>query len=667
MKKLCASGLVFVVLSSMIYPAIAENITIDSWTISYEGTDADNINRENNFAELTDEHCYEGEYALYIKCPDGLGNASIVVKNKINEELPAGVYEMSFYAKGSFSSKYAKAGLGDSLQYNIKSDFTVSSESYEGADGKNWKKYTKSVEYNGGSDELCFVFEGYTTGWVIDNVSITDENGIEYVKNPSFESLSETVDSEYNSAEYDPMNFMAIPFSGGLAVTWRNPSTKNLKKMELYNITNNKAVLLSDSFDNTPSTINTYKAGKLTNGANYQYKLHISYRDGTEKEYFTYGTPSANDVQYSPWSVTLQKGNDFGYSPISVSIDATEKHEGDASMKIISNYKSGSNVYALLGRNINVEIGEDYILTFWAKAINSNTTLQITNNWNLLDGNTSREPVNLRGTYDWQQFTVHIKSISTSPVKFFFVVNNSCDSMWLDDFSLMKEEDGSPTGEELFTDGGFEDNYSPESLGVVKGLSAESGDEAVNISWSGTESADSVKLYEKTEEGYCFRGYIHPSMMSITIGNLTNEAEHTFALSCVDKYGNEGELTEVSAYVSAPDFKIYETKLYKGKNEVTAVDYGVFTVETRIRNNRIDEDVPVCQITALYKGNILKKFVRTETNAAKLAPTEISTKIKTDIEIPEEEHSQYHIEVFLWNSKSGMMSLRDHTEFEQTE
>jgi len=667
-KKIFAIINTIALVCMMFQPVMAEDITIEKWNITYAGSGAESIERENNYAGMIDNYYFDGAYALVVKYPDCVEDGRIVVENEMTEELAAGTYTMSFYARGSVSANYTTAGIGESFQYNINADNWTIESNIPGADTKNWKKYSKTIEYTGGSDKLCFIFRGWTNGWDIDCVSLTDESGKEYVQNPSFEEISETIVSEYESAAYDPVNLIATPISGGLAISWKNPSTKNLKSMELYDITSGETVLVGDEFDNTPEAYNTCKITKLSNSSVYQYKLHISYRDGTQTEYFTYGIPSANDKQFSPWGITISKTSEQGFSPMEYSIDTKEVYEGNASLKVVSNIKGGmGNVFALFTQKVAVEPGADYRLSFMAKAINNKADLKITNSWNLLDGNTKQEVTNFKGTYDWKEFRVDIKEASSNSINFFFNLGSAFDGIWFDNFSLVKIENDEAAGDNLIKSPGFEELYSQSNIGTVGGLSAAGGDEKLNISWKSASGASKIKIYQLMEEGFCPRGYIHPSFTSVTVENLLNDAEHSFAFACVDEFGKEGEASEVTANTIAPDFKISEPKLYSGKTEVEELSFGTYTVETKVRNNKIDEAVPVTQMAALYKGKILKKLVSSSAMAEKLEPGDISLTLKTTIEIPEENYKDYHIEVFVWDSKSGMKSLYDYKKIEQVQ
>ncbi len=668
MKKILAFINVLALISMMGKPILAADIAIESWTISYVGSGAEDINREKNFAALTDEYYFEDTYAMVIKYPDCVTDGTILVENDISSELPAGTYTMSFYARGSVSANYTTAGIGEGYQYNINADNWTVESSIPGADTRNWKKYSKEIEYGGGNDKLCFIFKGWTNGWDIDNISLVDENGTEYVQNGGFESVSETIVSEYDSATYDPVNFIASPFSGGVAISWKNPSTANLKDIKLYDVTSGEDVLLSEDFSNEPSDFNTYKMTKLTNGGVYQYKLYLSYRDGTESEYFAFGLPSATDKQYTPWGITMSRGA-IGYAPLEISVDAKEKYEGNASFKFVSNIKGTiSNVFVLVTQNVPVEQGADYKLTFMAKAENNKSSMRISNNWKNLDGNSSQDLSGFKGTYDWKEFVIDIKEISTARISFFFTLDSSFDGVWLDNFSLKKVENGETVGDNLMKTPGFEELYTEPELGTIGGLKAEGGDESITLSWGTTGGGSKIKLYQLMEEGYCSRGYIHPTITNATFNKLANDVEHTFAVAPVDAFGNEGELTEVSGYTVAPEFKVNAPKLHIGNSEVYGIQSGgTYKVETKVRNNKLDEAVPVTQLVALYKGNILKKLVSTSVLAEKLETGDISTSLKTNIDIPEEDYSEYHIEVFLWNSKEGMKSLYDFVTFGQAE
>ena len=469
----------------------------------------------------------------------------------------------------------------------------------------------------------------------------------------------------YDSATYDPINFMTSPFSGGLAVGWKNPPSNNIKKIELYDISSGEDVLLSDSFNTEESMVNHYKITKLTNGQLYQYKVHFSYIDGTETEFFTFGTPQSADKQLSPWSITLNKGNDYGYSAIDYNIDVNEKHTGNASLKVTSNIVKASNVYGILSRTFDVEVGANYQFKFWAKAINNNSSLEITNNWNLLDGNKNREVADFKGTYDWKEFVIDIKETSTANIKFLLLMKDVSESVWFDDFSLVKMEEGQPVGENIFTDGDFENFYVQPNIGKVNGLSGVGGDESVKLTWKSTSGANKIKVYQVIDGVKYSRGYISSAVTDLTITNLANDTEHTFALAGVDEIGNEGEASEVTVRTIAPDFKIYEPKLYKRTGEETStLSNGRYEVRTEVRNNKSDAAIPVIQMVALYKGNVLISLKSESVMAEKGVPVILGTG-KT-VTIPLTDYEQYHIEVFLWDSKDGMKSLYDFATFGQT-
>ena len=128
---------------------------------------------------------------------------------------------------------------------------------------------------------------------------------------------------------------------------------------------------------------------------------------------------------------------------------------------------------------------------------------------------------------------------------------------------------------------------------------------------------------------------------------------------------NEGEASEVTVRTIAPDFKIYEPKLYKRTGEETStLINGRYEVRTEVRNNKSDAAIPVIQMVALYKGNVLISLKSESVMAEKGVPVILGTG-KT-VTIPLTDYEQYHIEVFLWDSKDGMKSLYDFATFGQT-
>lgn len=166
--------------------------------------------------------------------------------------------------------------------------------------------------------------------------------------------------------------------------------------------------------------------------------------------------------------------------------------------------------------------------------------------------------------------------------------------------------------------------------------------------------------------GYLYFGF------EANFAHVTDRAEIKFLFDDIYMYEEGSDVNlidnasfeDISVDPNVPEFEINAPILYKGNAKVDAIDYGTYKVQTKVRNNKLQETVPVMQMVALYKGNILKKLVTAETVAEKLEASDASTVLECTIEVPSEDSEQYHLEVFIWDSKAGMNSLYDFATFE---
>lgn len=645
----------------------ASSVSMDNWEISYTGG-ADSLDRSRNFIELSNTYYFEGETSAAIKNPDAVSDGALELSNTLLEAVVPGTYTVSFYISGTFSKKYIYVKIGDFSSLvtpNDPSDWTVTNET--GADGKTWYKYTQTIDYaSEAADKMIFSFAGYTNGCRLDNVSLIKEaTGEELVQNPGFEDMSENLESDYNSAEYDPVNVMAFPFSGGLAIGWKNPSTSNLKKIELYEIKNGEEIFISDEFDTTPQEYVAHKITKLTDGNIYQYKVRFSYYDGAVVEYFTFGSPSSNNFSTTGWSSDRSKG-ELGYCPTSFMLDSNESYDGEVSLKYVANIKNTiANVFGMLIKGVgNLEQGENYRLSFWMKADNNRSDVFVYNNWAKLDGNSSESVPGVKGTYDWKEFNIDITESTVKSLNLFFVIPSGCDALWFDNFSLYKMVDGERTGDNLMSNGSFEDAATEDRPDAVKNLKAVGGDETVKLSWTTPGGITRTRIYELTAEGYIPRGYVSGSVSEAVFTNLHNDMEYSFGVTTVDSTYKESEMQTVDVMTVSPDFKVYAPEITVGTKDADVLEPGnTYTVITKVKNYRIEEPVPVTQMVALYRGDVLVGLKSQSKEIKKAEQGAVPVSLKSTVTVPDD-GEQYHLEIFTWDSKQGMKSLYNTVLFE---
>lgn len=159
-----------------------ENLTLSDTT--RVNSDADNC-----YARITDDEKYEGSYSLHLYTA---GDWLEIAQN-YTQALAPGRYTLTWYAKGSGRIWfYSNWGTEWAASHSVDSVVDM---------GDGWKKYTRALNIDGNGDTSFLFHSDGAVDQYLDGISLTDENGTNYIIDGGFEEVTvagggDTVDYE---------------------------------------------------------------------------------------------------------------------------------------------------------------------------------------------------------------------------------------------------------------------------------------------------------------------------------------------------------------------------------------------------------------------------------------------------------------------------------------
>ena len=166
---------------------------------------------------------------------------------------------------------------------------------------------------------------------------------------------------------------MVSNFNKGLLLSWKNPSSKTLNGIKVYDITDGENTFITSDFSLTPSSYVHYPINGLTVGKDYQYRVIYSFSDRKDTVYYLTGKtieinePSGNENKnltvtsgaktFGKWSVDIKNQSYKGASsatpvyekrqPFKYMLDAKNTANGSgASLKLEGAAADGENTTA---------------------------------------------------------------------------------------------------------------------------------------------------------------------------------------------------------------------------------------------------------------------------------------------------------------------------------
>ncbi|MBP3359973.1 MAG: fibronectin type III domain-containing protein [Clostridia bacterium] len=667
MKKIFIS---IVIVSAVLARMMCINVIAEDygWKTRYAGDI--NSDRSEFYAKFGDNGpVFDGDRALYAKYPASKADGLYAEARCDIESMPDGNYTVEFYYKGGrLTSGTDKINIVISGQEYIPGDFTR--ENAVSPNGDSWYKYSMVLENYTSCDNnyIAFRFNGPINDEVaIDAVSVKDEEGSEMLFDGGFEYAGGNgfaSDEPYNTTPYQANDLMAS--YGGLSLTWKNPSSTELNKISVYDITDGEEILLTDELPITPEEAVFYQPGNLQAGMSHNYKIVFSY--DTKEDYVYYmsashgsGTETVRNFG-SAWNVQIYY-YEGGIGPAYTVMDEAEKYSGKQSLKLISN----------INRNY-IELKENcYVRPYQYPALEPYTRYRM--NVMVKSENLGSDGFCMRAGWGGANKSFQLSSSDWTLHEFEFETgadpseNNNiqitlsapCTAVWLDDWTLYKlDADGNTEGENLILDSGFEEYEVSHETGTVDNLSADDVTEnSARIEWESNGANSKVNIYQKVFDKYEYRGFMNSNITSVELTNLTAGREYTYMIVPQNEDGIEGQGREITFVTKSVPYIIGDTKMYVGNEETDMISgAGDYRIVTEVQNLEYSDGMPYTQLAAVYKDNALVSLAEKAEIIKQTDKGAAFKRVISTVSIPDNDDG-YTIEVFIFDSLKNRNILRD--------
>lgn len=389
----------------------------------------------NRYLDLNE--AYEGKSSLKI-----VSNYNAVSYARMVREIggldSAKTYQVSFWAKLDNN-----AAANASFQAGTKTiRYTDDWAAIAGITGSNqgWKKYTYSFS---GKTKFFFsiIFETQGVLW-LDSVALYEmAEGV-----PVGSNLISDGGFEVNS---QISHEMAVNRSGSVSISWQNPVQGLIKGIDILD-ENGEKLTLENEPELTAGAYTQALISGLQMNKEYNYTILIDMANGqpiSKKITFVpmgdYNYTTQNGIKMLDLSKIKVEG---GLKSIGVYINPEAKKNGEYGLMIKSNTKTMTSI---LFDAIQIDSTKNYRASTWIKVADKSGNVWLSNDWGARTQVTDTE---------WKKYTIDVSSAGT----FIFRLGSEATytALYADDFALYElDEQGNEIGENLMTNGGFENVY----------------------------------------------------------------------------------------------------------------------------------------------------------------------------------------------------------------
>ena len=460
-------------------------------------------------------------------------------------------------------------------------------------------------------------------------------------------------DFEVDASDYEPVNFIMAPGVSCRSVSWVNPNVQNISKIELWRIEESGDTLITDDLNTSGGARQAVQieSCRLVKGIFY-------FDDGKVIEMFAavdnttlYGTSIPN------WGFGLNQQGDFKYNPAVFRVDETisATDDGTASAKFISNHESkvAHTFISAFNKTFNAEEGKRYEFSVMLKAEGAADNIELTiGSAGLFDGQDNKSVSGTSGSYNWKKLSYFYTPPSEGQKQISINIPYAARGFWIDDMEMYEvDENNERISENLIMNGDISDYSIPE--GTFKNLKAVGGDRKITLSWKNDTGYDSIWIYEKVGDEWFWRGSVSNATSSITFTNLGREQEYTYKLTPVTKFGVSRDEEIISAETKMLDYEIIEPVFVGAEH----LKIGENTLEMTVKNNKVEDGVPVEMLIGIYKDNVLKSIVSDRNFVEKSDYDDEPVKLSGTFEIGND--GEYEVRVMVIDSRTGLNSYFD--------
>lgn len=523
------------------------------------------------------------------------------------------------------------------------------------ARNSEWTQKIRTFTHDGSNNGFIFSIPRACDGIWIDNFQI----GIYDEDTDNFQVLYED-DFAPVVVPIEPKNFFgSIGKDGVWAVSWQNPDIDTLESIELYEVTEEEEIFVSDEFDLNPGTKQSYEfpsatGVKLVKGV-FRYETgEVIELFATKETYTLWGDTIPH------WNFGLNTQQTFRYVPGMFVVDESMSHtdDGTASAKFMVNQPNviAGTFATFMYRYIDLEGGKRYRISFWTRSIGTTGDVKVSTGFSGAydDGETKLDSSS--GQYEWKQYTMYHTPAEDINQSFGFTFNSGTTGFWIDDFEIYEvDEEGNVLSENLAINGDVSDYEKPtDAPGKLK---ATGGDRSITLSWENGSGYDFVYLYQVVDGEYKHLGAIPAARSSVTLTNLERETEYTYAIAPAVYFGVTGEKIEATAETLLLDIEMSEPELAGD-----ALVVGENTITMTAKNNTIEEDVPVEILVGIYKDGVLQAVKSDKVLLEMTDADEPADELSVSFNIGDD--GDYSVRVMVIDSRSTLNSYFDMYTFE---
>lgn len=656
----------------------------EGWSIEYA---EDCVESDDLFANISKQGAINGKNGLYLY--NNMATVSPVTVKSSDISFKSGTeYTLSLWTEGelSYMPNALKLGIDGVLaEKNIIRMTQIEQK------GKYIRVSVSFVPENDITSKIAiklntrYAFEDKAAYAVIDDIAIS--NGIEDIYTCNFESIDnggESFSQKSFSSDRYPKNVISTGWYGTVGLSWINPSNSSLYKIVVLDDDTGEVIADSESGDIKQGL--EYKSGSISvvpgdinnlwiydcavdEVRNFRIKFIFSDEAYNNETNYLISGKASKDTSGYEFGIT---GFKFGtsmqhkerFNSVRWALDKETVHSGNAALRLYSNLIEGTDSYVDFYVDIEkaavLEKDKTYRINLWVKGENVGIVNFMT------DWDSKACPMGVMrspdSTYDWKEILYDYTAEYDSTVTALrWRIYGSIESLWIDDISIYElDGDGNIIGENIAANGDFEQGYKDYTTYDVDGLTAESDEEGVKLTWNlPKKSVEKVKVYEIKNGEKTEIATLGSFATKFAVKDVVFNENHTYMVTTVNATGFESDGAACEIYPGVNGFAATDISLERDGIAVSDISMpGEYKIKVQIATDSQTEKE--AELFALYSDNSVLKAadfctVKIGKDSMKAAECILN------IDSPSENGI---LKIFLWDSIEDMNSIKSIIQFE---